>query len=113
LPDIPQPLPAWLVRQCLRHRGLPPVLGMLGNGPWRIVLDEGRPWQHNYTDTLDADWVGDMQRFLARYRMCQRKGELWREGEEVGIEFESRMAWVNGAMEAAGEPTMVPYIMKR
>jgi homoaconitase/3-isopropylmalate dehydratase large subunit len=109
-------LPDWLndrrfaarcIRKALERNGVkirgivPHALGHL------VVVEEGREFHHNYADTVARDWVRDVARFLARYRMCQRKGELWRELEFVP--FDVRMPMVNMAMEIAGEATSVSY----
>jgi hypothetical protein len=93
--------------QAMHDLGLPVLDVLPVRRSWYVVLDEGRPWQHNYTDTLAQDWDADMPRFLARYRMCQRKAELWREFDFVP--WDRRMPMVRMAMELGGEPISVPY----
>jgi hypothetical protein len=97
------------VVQGLQDLGLPvlDVVHMRRNGSWYVVLDEGRVWHFNYADTLCREWAADLGRFLARYRMSQRKDELWRHFDAVPIQF--RMAMVEMTMELAGEPISVPY----
>jgi homoaconitase/3-isopropylmalate dehydratase large subunit len=109
LPDwlISQRFAARCIRKALERNGIkirgivPHKLGHL------VVVDQGLEWNHNYADTVAADWVRDVPRFLARYRMVERKGELWREFEFVP--FDVRMPMVNMAMEIAGEATSVSY----
>lgn len=100
-----------IIAEHLEHRGLKTLLvskSTTKSPYYRVILDEGREWCHNYADTLKKDcWVADMSRFIARYRMCKLKDELWIKAESLGIPVEERMVWVNNTMRERSEPISI------